>query len=38
MKPDELNSLARRTLDAAFHIHSTLGAGLLEGAYTTCLV
>ena len=38
MTPDELNSLARRTLDAAFHVHSTIGPGLLESAYTACLV
>jgi GxxExxY protein len=38
MTPDELNSLARRTLDAAFHVHSTVGPGLLESAYTACLV
>jgi GxxExxY protein len=38
MTPDELNSLARWTLDAAFHVHSNLGPGLLESAYTACLV
>jgi GxxExxY protein len=38
MTPDDLNSLARRTLDAAFHVHSTVGPGLLESAYTACLV
>jgi GxxExxY protein len=38
MTSDELNSLARRTLDAAFHVHSTVGPGLLESAYTACLV
>jgi GxxExxY protein len=38
MTPDELNSLARRTLDAAFHVHSTVGPGLLESAYTAYLV
>jgi GxxExxY protein len=35
---DELNSLAKRTLDAAFHVHSTVGPGLLESAYMACLV
>ncbi|HEY5328876.1 MAG TPA: GxxExxY protein [Acidobacteriaceae bacterium] len=38
MSPDELNSLAKRTLDAAFRVHTTLGPGLLESAYTACLV
>jgi GxxExxY protein len=38
MTPDELNSLAKRTLDAAFRVHTTLGSGLLESAYTACLV
>ena len=32
-----LNDLARRTLDAAFRVHSTLGPGLLESAYQACL-
>ena len=38
MSPEELNVLARRTLDAAFRVHTTLGPGLLESAYTACLV
>jgi len=35
---EELNALAERTLDAAYRIHSTFGPGLLESAYTACLV
>jgi GxxExxY protein len=35
---EELNGLAKRTLDAAFRVHTTLGPGLLESAYTACLV
>ena len=38
MSPDELNALAKRVLDAAFRVHTTLGAGLLENAYTACLM
>lgn len=35
--PPELNSLARKAVDAAFAVHSALGPGLLEGIYETCL-
>ncbi|MHB8066886.1 MAG: GxxExxY protein [Desulfobaccales bacterium] len=35
--PPELNSLARNAVDAAFAVHSTLGPGLLEGIYESCL-
>jgi GxxExxY protein len=38
MSPDELNALASRTLDAAFRVHTALGPGMLESAYTACLV
>ncbi len=33
----ELNELARQVVDAAFAVHQTLGAGLLESVYETCL-
>jgi len=33
----ELNSLTRRTLHAAYRVHSNLGPGLLESAYVSCL-
>jgi GxxExxY protein len=36
--PVELNALARKTLDAAFRVHTVFGPGLLESAYTACLV
>ena len=35
--PPELNSLARKVVDAAFALHSALGPGLLEGIYEGCL-
>lgn len=38
MLPEQLNALARQTLDAAYQVHTTLGPGLLESAYTACLV
>ena len=38
MSEEELNALATRTLDAAFHVHRHLGPGLLESAYEACLV
>jgi GxxExxY protein len=38
MPPEELNTLAKRVLDAAFRVHTTLGPGLLENAYTACLI
>ncbi|MDT8377068.1 MAG: GxxExxY protein [Mariprofundaceae bacterium] len=34
---NELNELARQVVDAAFHVHKTLGPGLLESVYETCL-
>ena len=38
MDSEALNLLAKRTLDAAFRVHTVLGPGLLESAYTACLV
>jgi GxxExxY protein len=38
MSNDELNALAKRVLDGAFQVHTELGPGLLESAYTACLV
>ena len=38
MSNDELNALAKRVLDAAYQVHTALGPGLLESAYTSCLV
>jgi len=34
----ELDKIASQVVDAAFKVHSTLGPGLLENAYETCLV
>jgi GxxExxY protein len=31
------NDIARKVLDVAFRVHSTLGPGLLESVYETCL-
>ena len=38
MNSAELNTVAKRTLDAAFRVHSALGSGLLESAYSACLI
>ena len=38
MTQEDLNVLAKRTLDAAFQVHSAFGPGLLESAYSACLV
>ena len=35
---EELNQLAKLTLDAAMKVHRTLGPGLLESVYEACLV
>lgn len=35
---DETERLAKVVLDAAFRVHTELGAGLLESVYETCLV
>ncbi len=37
MNEAELNELGKRVLDAAFRVHTVLGPGLLESAYTACL-
>lgn len=36
--PPEVDRLARAVVDAAYKVHSTLGPGLLESVYETCLV
>ncbi len=38
MSTDELNALSKQVLDAAFKVHTEFGPGLLESAYTACLV
>jgi len=35
---EELNALSKRVLDAAYAVHSELGAGLLESTYVACLL
>lgn len=35
--PPDVNSLSAVIVDAAFKIHSTLGPGLLESIYETCM-
>ena len=35
--PRELENLAHQTVDAAIKVHKTLGPGLLESVYETCL-
>ena len=37
MTEEELNRLARLTLDCAFRVHTALGPGLLESSYKACL-
>ena len=34
---EEIDRVAKHVVDAAFKVHSTLGAGLLEGVYEVCL-
>jgi GxxExxY protein len=34
---EEINQVAKQIVDAAFAVHSTLGAGLLESVYEVCL-
>ena len=36
--PDDTERVATHIVDAAFKVHSTLGPGLLESVYETCLV
>ena len=36
--PRELEHLAKEVLDASIKVHKTLGPGLLESVYETCLV
>jgi len=38
MTQEALNALAKQVLNAAFRVHTALGPGLLESAYTACLV
>jgi GxxExxY protein len=38
MTKEALNALAKQVLNAAFRVHTALGPGLLESAYTACLV
>ena len=33
----EIDAIAKATVDAAFRVHQTLGPGLLESVYETCL-
>jgi GxxExxY protein len=35
--PKELDDLAKLIVDAAYKVHTALGAGLLESAYQACL-
>ena len=35
--PDVTEGIARKIVDAAFRIHSTLGPGLLESVYEACM-
>jgi len=34
---ESVNMLARKVVDAAFHVHENLGPGLLESVYEACL-
>jgi GxxExxY protein len=34
---EEVNQVAKQIVDAAFSVHSALGAGLLESVYEVCL-
>jgi GxxExxY protein len=35
--PDQIEDAATKIVDSAFRVHSTLGPGLLESIYETCL-
>ena len=34
---NQIDRIAKEVVDAAFKVHSSLGPGLLESAYETCL-
>jgi GxxExxY protein len=36
--PKETDEVASKTVEAAFAVHSALGAGLLESVYEVCLL
>ena len=36
--PAEVDNVGYLTVDAAFKVHSTLGPGLIESVYETCLI
>jgi GxxExxY protein len=38
MDRDELDAVSKEVLSAAYRVHTELGPGLLESAYTVCLV
>ena len=38
MTKEQLEVVAKQMLDAAYRVHTTFGPGLLENAYTACLV
>ena len=35
--PPETNKISGKIIDSAFEVHNTLGPGLLEGVYETCM-
>jgi GxxExxY protein len=35
--PNDVEELARKAVDAVFHLHNELGPGLLESVYAACL-
>lgn len=35
--PTDVEELARKTVDAVFHLHNEMGPGLLESVYAACL-
>jgi GxxExxY protein len=38
MTQEQLDALSKQVLDAAFRVHTRFGPGLLENAYSACLV